>query len=221
MAIEAAILDFDGTLVDSIQAWRDLEGVLVQGAPVAVTPEDRALFTTLTLDETAAWFHDHLGLGEDAMAVRKIMDDYMVDYLSRSTQVLPGVEAFLEACAERGIALSVASSSPQLYLRTALEAAGLAPYFSAILSVEDLGVSKREPFIFDRACALMGASKETTWGFDDSIYALDVMREAGYPTVGIYDPHESLSFDAWKEHADIVVRSFEELTLDRFNEFEL
>lgn len=28
MAFEGAILDFDGTLVDSIDAWHDLEGVL-------------------------------------------------------------------------------------------------------------------------------------------------------------------------------------------------
>lgn len=38
MAFEGAILDFDGTLVDSIDAWHDLEGVLAREAQATVTP---------------------------------------------------------------------------------------------------------------------------------------------------------------------------------------
>ena len=41
MAFEGAILDFDGTLVDSIDAWHDLEGVLAREAQATVTLEDR------------------------------------------------------------------------------------------------------------------------------------------------------------------------------------
>lgn len=216
MAITGAILDLDGTLVDSLDAWRDLESVLLERSNVAVTREDRALFTTFTLDETAQWFHDKAGLGVDAAEVRKIMDDHMVEYLSHHVRVLPGVRPFLESCKQSGIKMSVASSSPKLYIRTALKSTGLEPYFSCVLSVEDLGASKREPRIFDHARELMGTEKQSTWGFDDSLYALRVLREAGYPTVGIYDPHEDLPFDAWQDRATIVVKSFEKLSLDCF-----
>lgn len=217
MAFAGAILDFDGTLVDSLDAWRDLESVLLKESDVSVTLEDRAQFTTFTLDETAQWFHENGGLGKSAAEVRQIMDDYMVAYLSRSTRVLPGVRAFLESCAQRGIKMSVASSSPQLYLRTALDATGLMPYFTQVLSVEDIGGSKREPRIFDLARELMGTDKEATWGFDDSLYALRVLRDAGYPTVGIYDSHEQLPFDAWEDRVTIAVRSFEELSVERLS----
>lgn len=217
MAFTGAILDFDGTLVDSLDAWRDLERVLLKESDVSVTLEDRAQFTTFTLDETARWFHENGGLGKSVADVRQIMDDYMVAYLSRSTRVLPGVRSFLESCAQQGIKMSVASSSPQLYLRTALEATDLVSYFTQVLSVEDIGGSKRESRIFDIARESMGTDKEATWGFDDSLYALRVLRNAGYPTVGIYDPHEQIPFDSWKDLVTIVVRSFEELSVDRLN----
>lgn len=217
MALTGAILDFDGTLVDSLDGWRNLEGMLAKEAQVVVTPEDRAQLTTFTLDETASWFHDRFGLGKDAAAVRALMDDYMVDFLTHSAPILPGVVPFLEECKQRGVMLSVASSSPQLYLQTALRATGLLPYFSAVLSVEDVGHSKREAHIFDHARKLMATPKPSTWGFDDSRYALAVLRQAGYPTVGIFDPHEGATLEQWQEEVDIVVESFEDLSFDRFD----
>ena len=51
--IEGAIFDCDGTLLDSLDSWRGLEGVLSQEAHVQVTPEERALFTTFTIPEVA------------------------------------------------------------------------------------------------------------------------------------------------------------------------
>lgn len=216
MAITGAILDFDGTLVDSLEGWCDLEGLLVKEAQAAVTREDRAKFTTFTLDETAQWFHERLGVGASAAAVRAMMDEYMVDYLSHSAQVLPGVGSFLEECKRRGIALVVASSSPRIYLETALGATGLMPYFSAIFSVEDFGGTKRESFIFERARETMGTDRATTWGFDDSLYALEVLKDAGYPTVGLYDPHEQRTLEEWRAIATIVVESFADLSFDQF-----
>ena len=115
MAFEGAILDFDGTLVDSIDAWHDLEGVLAREAQATVTLEDRKQLIPMSLDEIAQWFHGRFGLGKDARAVRNLMDEYMVDALSHS-KALPGVETFLESCKRADVKLTVASSSPQLYL---------------------------------------------------------------------------------------------------------
>ena len=102
MALSGAILDFDGTIVDTLDAWRSLEGSLAADANIVVTPEDRRKLTTFTLDETADWFHTQHGLGKTAAEVRTSIDDYMVDFLSRSVRVLPGGEAFLDACKRAG-----------------------------------------------------------------------------------------------------------------------
>lgn len=216
MALSGAILDFDGTLVDSLDAWRGLEASLAAEAGVIVPPEDRAKFTTFTLDEIAHFFHHNYGLGESVAAVRTKIDEHMVDFLTHSSRVLPGVEAFLEECKQRGVKLAIASSSPQLYLQTALNATNLAPYFSAIVSVEDVGHSKREPHIYHHARELIGTPKESTWGFDDSLYAIQTLKDAGYPTVGIFDPAEGLSFNDWKDRATIAVKSFEDLDFEQF-----
>lgn len=216
MAITGAIFDFDGTLVDSLDAWRGVEGMLAKKAQVDVKAADRALLTTFTLDETAAWFHERFDLMESAMAVRAAVDEYMIDALSHTVQALPGVRSFLESCKERGVAMSVVSSSPQAYLQTALSATDLLPFFSQVLSVEDLDTTKRDPFIFDHALELMGTSRFSTWGFDDSFYAVSTMHDAGFPVVGIYDEHDAVPRDKWREVTNIVVDSFAELSIDQF-----
>lgn len=217
MPIEGAILDFDGTLVDSLEAWRGIESELARQADVVVTSEDRALLTTFTLDETAQWFHERFGLRGSAAEVRQLIDDYMVAHLEHSARLMPGVGAFLEQCRKKDISLIVASSSPQLYLQTALRATGILSYFEAVLSVEDIGCSKREERFYDHAREIVGTKKHVTWGFDDSLYAIDALRAAGYPTVGVFDQHEGKPFEQWRDHADVVIRSFEDLSFDQFD----
>lgn len=56
-----------------------------------------------------------------------------------------------------------------------------------VASVDDVSSSKREPKVYDHTRRLMGTPLETTWGFEDSAYALRTLRGAGYRTVGIYD----------------------------------
>ena len=52
-------------------------------------------------------------------------------------------------------------------------ATGIADYFSAIVSVEEVGASKREPAVYDRAREAMGTERALTWGFEDALYAMD------------------------------------------------
>lgn len=214
--MQGAIFDCDGTLLDSLGAWRSLEGYLFDLAGIQVTLEERAQFATFTIPEVAAHMHTQHGLGSSKTDVERMMDNYMLDYYHNRASLLPGVGRFLEECAHAGIAMSVASSSRPSYLEAGLAGAGIRDYFCAVVSVDQVGASKREPQVFNEACRLMGTPKEATWGFEDSTYALRTLSAAGYSTVGIFTPDEGLSFEQWQELSTITITSFEELSLQRF-----
>ncbi len=210
------IFDCDGTLLDSMGVWREVEGELARRAGVELAEADSDVLTTLTIPEVGEFFHGRFGLAGSAQDVVGMIDELMLAYYREQVRERPGALAFVRGLAERGAAVSVASSSPQAYLRAGLEHAGFAPYVQAVVSVDDVGASKREPAVYDRARELMRTPLETTWGFEDSAYAVRTLRAAGYRAVGIYDCDLAGTYEELSDLADLAVRGFGELSADDF-----
>ncbi len=213
LPIEGAIFDCDGTLLDSLGAWRGLEEELSRAVRVKVTPEERAQFTTFTIPEVARYFHEQYGLLASVEAVIEFIDDYMMDYYAHQACVIPGVLSFLEACASSDVRMCVVSSSAQKYLQAGLKSADIAGYFSHIFSVEDVHSTKREPLIFEHAQAALGTKRETTWGIDDSLYALETLVKAGFPAIGICGDDSNVSLEQVQEICPFAVVRLDELTV--------
>lgn len=212
------IFDCDGTLIDSMGVWHELEAELASRAGATLSTEDSQTLTTLNIPESARFFHDRFGLGKSGEEVVGMIDEIMLEYYRARSEARPGVLAFLEALAQRGVAMSVASSSPQEFLRAGLDCAGITPYLCAIVSVEDVRSSKRHPKVYDHARGLMGTPLLTTWGFEDAIYAIRTLAAAGYGTVGVYDHDDSGTWEELSTEADLAIRSFKELDADAFVE---
>lgn len=210
------IFDCDGTLIDSMDAWRDLEGELGRRAGVELTSEDRQTLCTLNIPESAQYFHDRFGLGASGDEVVGMMDEIMLDFYGNRAVARPGALAFIEGLARHGVVMSVASSSPKPYLEAGLACAGIAPYLEAVVSVEDVHSNKRNPKVYDHTRDLMETPTPLTWGFEDAIYAVRTLARAGYGTVGVYDHDLSGTWGQLSAEADLAIRSFEDLDAERF-----
>ena len=212
------IFDCDGTLIDSMDAWRNLEGELGHRAGVELTAEDRQTLCTLNIPESAQYFHERYGLGVSSEQVVGMMDEIMLDYYGNRAVARPGALEFIDGLARHGVAMSVASSSPKPYLQAGLACAEIAPFLAAVVSVEDVNSNKRNPKVYDHTRDLMGTTTKLTWGFEDAIYAVRTLVRAGYGTVGVYDHDLSGTWDELSSEADLAIRSFEDLSVEAFLE---
>ena len=165
------IFDCDGTLLDSMGVWHELQYDLAKRADGELTADDIAALAPMSIPECGAYFHEHFGLGEDDRDVVRMIDEYMLDFYRNRAEARPGALEFVRALAEAGAHLTVASSSPKPYLMAGMQRCGFAPLLDRVLSVEDVHSTKRQPDVWDRAREIMGTPKETTWGVEDSAYA--------------------------------------------------
>ncbi len=204
------IFDCDGTLLDTMNAWNALEEDLFAQVSIPFTPEQIDEVRALPIQLSAGRFFEH-GIGESPEDVMEILDTALLGFYQTEAKALPGAKEFVRAAQAAGIPCTVVSSSPQRFVVAGLERNGFADAFRAIVTTEDVGMSKQDPRIYLHAVEAMGSQVESTWAFDDALYALEVMRGVGLRTCGCYDHDETGTYEQLKGAADIAIRSFEEL----------
>ncbi len=210
------IFDCDGTLIDSMGVWYEMQGVLIERAGGTLTSEDVAAMGPMSIPECGVYLHEQYGLGESGPDVVRMIDEYMLDFYGNRAEARPGALAFVEGLARAGVHMTVASSSPKPYLMAGLERCGFAPMLERILSVEDVHSTKREPAVWDRAREIMGTPLATTWGVEDSAYAVDTLRNAGYRTLAVYDNDSAGTMGELAKKAEHAMAGFEELSVEEF-----
>ena len=210
--LTGAIFDFDGTLLDSMFIWDTIGEDYLRTLGKEPHEDLKETFMTLTLEEAAEYYRDHYKV---TLSVTEIVDSInaMVEGIYRTKVTLkPGVMAYLRLLKESGVKMCVATVTDRYLVEDTLERLGILHYFSEIFTCAEVGYGKDKPIIYQKALEHLGTAKEETFVFEDSLFALETAKIDGFPTVGVYDMHESRQ-EEMKRLADCYVRSFEEPVL--------
>ncbi len=183
-----AIFDMDGTLVDSMPIWKDLGKSYLTEKGVAIPPDLRRRVSTMTMPETGAYFQQ-LGISGTPEEIAEEMNEWMHRQYRTTIEPCTGVAEYLEALRERNVTMCVATATDSRLAATCLTRLGLIDYFAFIASCEDTGIGKQSPHIYQLAAARLGASEPGEVAvLEDAPYAARTARNAGFYTIGIYDP---------------------------------
>ena len=212
----AFIFDCDGVLLDSIGAWHNLDQQLADEAHLEITPQDREALNASTLDEAAAYFHEHYGVGRDSQEVVERFTSFLLEYYRNHASEVAGALAFVRAARDAGVTMCVLSSSPQSFLQPGLARAGFAELIDVVLSAEELPCKKRNPELYPYVCNMLGVAPGDAWFFDDSRYALEAAQLAGVNTVGVWSADECGTHEELGMYAQRVMDDFTGVTLADF-----
>lgn len=83
------IFDCDGTLVDSMGAWHEVDRTLAAEAGITLTEADAEAITTMSLPEASAYLHEQCGLGESNEAVLEMIFDRMRAFYANEVEARP------------------------------------------------------------------------------------------------------------------------------------
>ena len=210
--LTGAIFDFDGTLLDSMFIWDTIGEDYLRTLGKEPHENLKETFMTLTLEEAAEYYREHYKV---TLSVTEIVDSInaMVEGIYRTKVTLkPGVAEYLRLLKESGVKMCVATVTDRYLVEDTLERLGILHYFCGIFTCAEVGYGKDKPIIYQKALEHLGTAKEETFVFEDSLFALETAKTDGFPTVGVYDMHESRQ-EEMKRLADCYVRSFEEPVL--------
>lgn len=216
------IFDCDGTLLDSMGMWLTCQPRLLASYGISTVPDDFAAFEHLAFEDECAAYHDTWGIGSSGRDVMDRFNEMLEREYRESVPALPGVRDLLDEAQAAGALMAIATSTPAHLVQIGLEANGLDRYFAAIATTGEAGRSKSFPDVYDlalhRACARGGidaVAREEAWVFEDAPFGLKSAGDAGYNTVGIFDPAGRAERETVFRLADLPVDSLEEISLDR------
>lgn len=207
--IEGFIFDCDGTLLDSLDAWSQVEAPLFKAAGTLSSDQEDEIHGA-PIAEAARIFHERYGVGDSAADVLAHLDGGLMPFYADEVEPLPGAVEFVRYVRDADIPSVVLSSSPRRYLELGLSRVDIADCFMDIITTEDTGIAKQDPAIYRHASKVIGAPIETLWAVDDAYYALKSMRDAGLNTIAV-SPEPVKAGNDLRSIASVFVRSLEEL----------
>jgi beta-phosphoglucomutase len=212
---DAVIFDMDGVLVDSnpfhLTNWADY----LRERGIAFNPQElpRQILGQRNDVAIRAFFGPSLTpeqidqMGEEIEAgFRRIFRAH--------AKAPAGLMALMEECRQAAIPMAVASSAMKKNVDLVVGALGIEPYFQVLIDGDQVSRPKPDPEIYLLAAQRLGVEPSRTVAFEDSFIGLAAVHAAGMKCVAIAStfPFEQLRNET---EADWVVRSFEEVNLER------
>ena len=210
--ITGAIFDFDGTLFDSMHVWKGYKDNFFNHLGIELTEDDKDAFKGLFLRETFLLAIERFKLDKTYEELLAHLFDYIKSRYMVETAPKNDIIEFLEKLKAKGIKMGIATATGEPALEAVMEKFNMLHYFPTIYSTYTVGASKTEPKVYDVVLNELGTDKETTWVFEDALYAAKTAKNNGYNVVGIYDKSEP-NQEELKKTVDIYINDYSELDI--------
>lgn len=209
--MKAAIFDMDGTLIDSMGAWRSLNAEFVRRYGITPTPEQEKEMYGYSGVMIVPYFKQTFGIETDFETLCTIACGAMEDVYRTGVPLKPGASDYLRRLRARGVKCVVCSASPINLVMIALNRVNLVKDLDFIFSTEMIGGHKGESDFYDRLCAAIGEKKEDCVMFEDAVYSMRGARAAGLGVIGITDGTNEREREEIFAVCDQVIDSYDEL----------
>lgn len=211
MKIQGAIFDMDGTLLDSMGIWRNLMTEYVRFLGLQPKEDGQPVPSSMTWYEMAFYLEREYGVKQSANQVLNGIDEMLEQFYFEKAPLKPGVAKLLEYLHENGVKMCILTMTERYLAEAALKRCGVLHYFEKVFNCQEEGSSKDDSRIFEKALSFLGTQKARTIVFEDSLYAMETAKAAGFPVVAVHDAyHEDQA--SIRMVANCYVDTFEDLT---------
>ena len=187
MKITGAIFDMDGTLLNSMDYWATAADEYLES--IGITPKESTCCRFLEsgmknwYDFCQKEYNLSVSFDEAKKGIYSIIDNKYETVVT----LKEGVRELLDTLHSKGVKMCLATATDKSTVEKVIKKLDIEKYFLRIFTSGEVGASKREPRIYEGALDFLETDKETTYIFEDAIYALRRSYTKGFKVVGVYD----------------------------------
>lgn len=186
---KAVLFDLDGTLVDSMWVWRDIDIDFLSAIGRELPDDLQKCIEGMSFTETAEYFKKRFDIKDDVEDIKSKWNKMAYDKYTSEVKLKKGAKEFLARLKADGILVGIASSNSMTLIEGALKAEGVFEYFDAITTACEAGAGKPAPDIYLLAAKKLDVEPEKCLVFEDIPMGIMAGNAAGMTTVAVEDDY--------------------------------
>ncbi|MDD3278339.1 MAG: HAD family phosphatase [Lachnospiraceae bacterium] len=206
-----AIFDLDGTLLDSMGVWRQLDIDFLGKRGLEVPADYLEAITPLGFERAAAYTIHRFSLPETPEEIIAEWMEMARKAYANKVVLKPNVRGYLERLSELGIPIAAATSSDRELFLPALRRNGISDYFQSIVTVSEVTRGKGFPDIYEKAAEQIGEAPQNCVVYEDIIEGIRGANLGGFYSVGVYDRESEFNRPAILRESRHYIQNFREL----------
>lgn len=206
-----AIFDLDGTLLDSLGAWPEIDLRFLEKRGIPLPPDYPQAIKHMHFSEAADYTISRFSLRERAEDIVAEWLSMVKDFYAHEVKLKAFVKEYLQTLRAAGIKMAIATSSRRELFEPALKRLGVEEYFTTSVTAEEAGRGKSYPDIYLEAARRIHAEPKDCAVFEDVITAVKTAHGAGFYTVAVSDGASKNEEQELRKYSDYFLQSFAEL----------
>jgi HAD superfamily hydrolase (TIGR01509 family) len=212
MKIEAVIFDLDGTLIDSMGIWEEVDRVFLGRRNIEVPPD---LFEDVSMGNNfpglAQHFKERFDLKESIEEIMKEWTEQVVEYYIHHIPIKEGVKELLQYLFEKSIPMAIGTSNSIFLTESVLNRHDLLPYFQHIVTGAEVNCGKPYPDIYLKTAELLKVDPTYCLVIEDSLQGVQAGKAAGMQVIAVKDEFSSRDSEQIRTQADHFVDDFKQI----------
>ena len=223
-----AFFDMDGTLIDSVGIWNEIDCNLIQklsGITVTETSAQNDRDTQLRkyscLPNPYLYYCQYLKEKYHAQLsaeeIIKLRYEIAQDFLQNIIDYKPQAEILIKKLKEKNFTLAITTTTKRTNMdiyrtlnKNILGKASLDKYFDLIYTREDVSEIKPNPEVYLKTMQTLHAKPEECIVFEDSLIGIEAAKAAAIEVIAIYDKYSSADTEKIKQQADLYINNYAE-----------
>ena len=205
---KAVIFDLDGTLVDSMWIWREIDERFLGQYGLQVPEGLNDLLEGFSFNETAEYFKDNFPLPLSIQEIKDTWNHMAFEMYMNEIPLKEGAKEFLDILKEKNLPLGIATSNSRELTKACLDAHGIGEYFQYICTSNEVPKGKPAPDVYLKTAEKLSVSPEHILVFEDIPYGIMAGNRANMTTCAVRDSYSQAVTEKKKELADYYIETY-------------
>ena len=210
--IKAVLFDLDGTLVDSMWVWNDIDVEYLGRFGLSLPETLQKEIEGMSFTETAVYIKQKFSIPDPIEKMKEDWNAMAFDKYVNEVPLKKGLSEFLALCRKKGIRLGIATSNSRQLVDVIIASHGLTEYFDGIVTGCEVNRGKPWPDVYLETARRCGASPEHCLVFEDIVPGIQAGRNAGMKVCAVADAYSVYPEKEKRKLADYYIEDFTEIT---------
>lgn len=209
--VKAVLFDLDGTLIDSMWMWHDIDVEYLERFGIAMPDDLQEAIAGISITQTAWYFKNRFGIEDSIDQMIADWDELAVKKYRDEVPLKKGAGDFLKMLNQRGIPCAIGTSSSRRLTDVVLNARGIRSFFSEVITGEDVHNGKPAPDIYLECARKLGVAPEYCLVFEDILKGIEAARAAGMRVCAVEDGYSAEDAAVKMQMADAYIKDYDEI----------